>query len=131
MASIGRGWIEESILSFCIFFLQLLTLTIRGGDHMKSRSFAFLLVTVLFIPIITGCGSQAASAQITATEAESIALEHAGFRSEEITQIYTEYDGDDRLPKYEVQFYQDAWEYEYDINAETGEILSYSQDDRY
>ena len=98
---------------------------------MKSRSFAFLLVTVLFIPIITGCGSQAASAQITATEAESIALEHAGFRSEEITQIYTEYDGDDRLPKYEVQFYQDAWEYEYDINAETGEILSYSQDDRY
>ena len=79
---------------------------------MKSKNLAILLVTVLFLPIIAGCGSQAATAQITETEAEMIALEHAGFSTDEITQIYTEYDMDDRLPKYEVTFYQDSREYE-------------------
>lgn len=65
---------------------------------------------------------------ITREEAESIALSHAGFTADEVSHLYTEYDFDDGIYKYEIQFYKDYWEYDYDIHAETGTILSFDKD---
>lgn len=66
---------------------------------------------------------------ITAEEAQNIALEHAGFSADQVTGLRAEYDLDDGVPVYEVDFRQDRWEYEYEIHAETGEIRSYDRDD--
>lgn len=69
-----------------------------------------------------------AGENITEEEAESIALEAAGFTAESVTGLRTEYEVDDGVPKYEVQFYHENTEYDYNIHAQTGEILSYDVD---
>ena len=33
------------------------------------------------------------------------------------------------MPHYDVEFRTDRWEYEYEIHAQTGEILSFERDD--
>ena len=71
----------------------------------------------------------AAAAAVTKEEAEAIALEPAGFTADQVSWLHTEYEEDNGVPQYEVDFHQDRWEYEYEIDAETGAILSYDRDD--
>lgn len=66
---------------------------------------------------------------ITKEEAEAIALNHAGFTADQVSWLRTSYEIDDGVHQYEVQFHQGRWEYDYEINAKTGEILSYDRDD--
>lgn len=65
---------------------------------------------------------------ITKEEAESIALSHAGFTSDQVSRLHTELEYDDGIYKYEIEFYQDHWEYDYDIHAEDGSILYFDKD---
>ena len=67
--------------------------------------------------------------KISVAEAEATALAHAGFAADQVTGLRTELELDDRVPHYDVQFRQDYWEYEYEINADTGEIISFEKDD--
>lgn len=64
-----------------------------------------------------------AEAKLTAAEAEKIALEHAGFTAEQVSQLHTEQDLTDYIPHYDVEFHKDNYEYDYEINAQTGQIL--------
>lgn len=65
---------------------------------------------------------------ITREEAEAIALNHAGFTADQVKWLRTNYELDDGIHQYEVEFHQGPWEYDYEINAKTGEILSYDRD---
>lgn len=69
------------------------------------------------------------AASLTKEEAEAIALKHAGFTNAQVSHLRTEYDIDDRIPEYDVEFREGRWEYEYEIHAETGAILSFEKDD--
>lgn len=71
-------------------------------------------------PVVT----EPAADKLTAKEAENIALNHAGLKREDVRFERTEYDLDDGVPEYEVEFYADGWEYSYEIHAGTGTILS-------
>lgn len=66
--------------------------------------------------------------QISPAQAAEIALNHAGLTADQVQYLHTEYEIDDRIPQYDVQFYMDRMEYEYEIHAETGEILSSDRD---
>ncbi len=66
--------------------------------------------------------AQSAPQRITAEEAEAIALNHAGLTAEAVTKERTEFDLDDGVPEYEIEFRGDGWEYDYEIHAETGAI---------
>lgn len=70
-----------------------------------------------------------AAAPLTKEEAQAIALRHAGFTADQVTRLRTEYEIDDGVPRFEVTFRQGKWEYDYEINTNTGEILSYDRDD--
>lgn len=61
-------------------------------------------------------------------KAKEIALERAGLSADEVSGIYAEYDVDDGVAEYEVQFYVGRTEYDVTINAETGDIISYEED---
>lgn len=69
------------------------------------------------------------TAALTKAEAEAIALKHAGFTADQVSYLRTEYDLDHRIPEYDVEFREGRWEYEYEIHAETGAILSFEKDD--
>lgn len=73
--------------------------------------------------------NQTPAEALSAEDAQSIALRHAGFTADQVNRLHIELDVDDRVPHYDVQFHQDRWEYEYEIHAETGEILSHEKDD--
>lgn len=66
---------------------------------------------------------------LTLEEAQKIALEHAGLTADQVTQLHTEYEIEHGIPQYDVEFHQSNWEYDYEIQADTGEILSFSKDD--
>lgn len=66
---------------------------------------------------------------LTKDEAAAIALKHAGFAAADVSWLHTEYDVDDGVPEYDVQFHHGRWEYEYEIHAQTGKILSFEKDD--
>lgn len=61
---------------------------------------------------------------ISLEEAQNIALEHAGVRAEDAVGIHTVLQIDDGRQEYEVDFRVGHLEYEYEIDAATGEILS-------
>lgn len=65
---------------------------------------------------------------ISAEEAESIALEHAGLSRDDVTFIKTENDTDDERGKYEIEFICGGKKYEYDINT-GGDIIKYEIDE--
>jgi len=120
---------------------------------MKTRLIAILLLALLVIGILSGCvnasaqqpdapvkpteppisdvpttANEPASApsepqRITPEEAIAIALKDAGLASEQVVHRRTELDFERGLPIYEVEFYSGAREYDYDIHAETGQIL--------
>ena len=60
--------------------------------------------------------------------AKEIALSHAGLASNQVTFQRTELDFDNGIQKYEIEFYYNYREYSYEIDANTGNILSYEQD---
>ena len=67
--------------------------------------------------------ADAPAARLTKEEAESIALSHAGLTVGEVTRLHTEYDVDDGVPEYDVDFHAGGFEYDYEIHAETGAVL--------
>ena len=65
---------------------------------------------------------------VSLDKAKQIALSHAGLTSGQVTFKRTELDFDDWIKKYEVEFYYNNREYSYEIDANTGNVLSYEQD---
>lgn len=65
---------------------------------------------------------------VTADEARSIALQHAGVTESDLRFIQVKEDYEDGVAVYEVEFYAGNQEYDYDIVKATGEILKYDYD---
>jgi uncharacterized membrane protein YkoI len=65
---------------------------------------------------------------ISSTDAENAALSHAGVSRSSVNYLRSHLDRDDGRTMYEVSFYYNYMEYEYDIDALTGNILSFDQD---
>lgn len=89
-----------------------------------------------------GTGSAAGSAnaeiqegteQITEEEAKNAALADAGYKENQVSGMRIKLDREDGRWVYEIEFYVQAEEYDYEIDAATGAILSrdYDIDDDY
>ena len=61
-------------------------------------------------------------------KAKEIVLNHAGLNSNDVTFHKVELDVDYPIATYEIEFYYQYFEYEYELNATTGEILKYERD---
>lgn len=89
---------------------------------MKKIVLLLALATFIF----AGCGDET---KISADRAKEIALNNAGLTENEVTFVRTEKDRDDGRVVYEVEFYsKDNKEYDYEIDAETGDIISFDED---
>ncbi len=67
---------------------------------------------------------------ITKEEARNIAISDAGFSLDNVSLIKVEFDYDNGLAIYEVEFINNNLEYDYEINAITKEIVSKKQERR-
>lgn len=71
---------------------------------------------------------QATQNKITIEEAKDIALKHAKLTNDKVTFVKSEENMDNGVKTYDVEFYVDNTEYDYEINADTGEIIEFDQD---
>ena len=69
-----------------------------------------------------------ASNYITAEQAKSAALSHAGVSANDAIFVKAGLDWDDGKVHYEVEFYAGNTEYDYDIDAVSGAVLSYDRE---
>lgn len=79
-------------------------------------------------PTVPAETQPAKTEKLTAEEAKAIALKHAGLTAGQVKGLRAEYDVDDGVPEWEVEFYCDGMEYDYEIHAETGKIRSWDKE---
>lgn len=77
---------------------------------------------------VDSCTPSASGSDVGEEAAKQAALNHAGVRADEVTFVKTERDYDDGRLIYEVEFYRGTEEYDYEIDAASGEVLSYDYD---
>ncbi len=76
----------------------------------------------------TSSSSSGSSDMIDVETAKSIALKKAGLSESDVTFKKAKLDRDDGLTVYEIEFYYNGTEYEFEIDAYTSEIISYDKD---
>ncbi len=75
-------------------------------------------------------GSASDKAYISKEAATEIAFKYANVNAEDATGVKVEFDIDDNIFAYEIDFYVGTVEYEYSIDAHTGKILEYEKKDK-
>ena len=85
-------------------------------------------ITGILGDVLKEQASAEAQADITAAEAKQIALDHAGLAADGVVFENIGLDYDNGIYHYDVEFRVGQLEYEYEIHAGTGEILSFEKD---
>lgn len=94
----------------------------------KNRLFTTLTLTGL---ILTGCAAQAQTIdRIDLETAKAAAIEAAGLQTSEVSFVSTELDRKNDTEYYEIDFTVNGVEYDYDIDALTGKVISYEIDEK-
>ncbi|MCM1118179.1 MAG: PepSY domain-containing protein [bacterium] len=90
------------------------------------------LGAVLQTPLPSGNPQSEDEGQYIGVEAaRQIALKHAGLDDSDVGSVHAKLELEDGIWQYDVEFRQDNTEYDYDINAITGEILSFDHEAEY
>lgn len=76
---------------------------------------------------IGGNNSTTSDQYIGADRAREIVLDHAGLASSDVRFSKVELDVDYHMATYEIEFYYNYYEYDYEIDAVSGEILKYER----
>ena len=81
----------------------------------------------------SGGGSTSTGTGITADQARQIALNHAGLSASQVTFLRSHLDWENGRRVYDVEFYSTSnyAEYDYEIDASSGTVLSYDYDAEY
>ncbi len=79
-------------------------------------------------PAASASGTSQSAGDIGVEKAKSAALKHAGLAADEVTFIKAKLDYDNGVRVYDVEFWADSKEYDYEIDAATGSVRSYDFD---
>ena len=90
---------------------------------MKKRLLSTLLIAVLCLSLLAACGSKV----VTAEEAQKIALDHAGLKASDVSDMHTHIIEQDGIPCFNIHITCEAGEFSYVIKAEGGEILEHGE----
>ena len=75
-------------------------------------------------PVQTTPGTNASTGTVDEAKAQEIALAHAGVKAADATITKSELDYDDGRQVYEIEWYANGAEYDYEIDTATGEIVN-------
>lgn len=91
-----------------------------------------IIASLSALALVAGISTQAfAAGTVSQTTAQSTALNHAGIAQADTSWLNTQLDYDDGRQIYEVEFRSGSTEYDYDIDASNGTILSFSSELEY
>ena len=79
-------------------------------------------------PATTAAQSNNTAGDIGIEKANEIAISHAGLSSGSVSFVKAKLDTEDGVKVYDIEFYSGNVEYDYEINAATGAIVSFDQD---
>lgn len=100
---------------------------------VKALRAAMCMAEILIVlGVAASCASSddKEAAQITLKEAEEIALLDAGVKASDVSYTKEKLDYEDGIAVYEIEFFTDTHEYEYEINAITGKVYSRESENR-
>ena len=86
---------------------------------MKKRIFAMILSALLCISLLAACGGGA----VTAEKAQKIALDYAGLKASQVSDIHTHVIEQEGAPCFQVHMTTDSGEVTIVIDAATGEVI--------
>ena len=110
---------------------KLITALVQANNLLNISDLAKLTINELNLLLDTytldvdKLGSASSKQYIGEDEAKNIALTHADVSNP--TMLHIEFDLDAGVMVYDVEFYSDNVEYDYEINAVTGTILEYNK----
>ena len=122
------------VLSFVLVLALFAGCTVEEKlDRVEDRAEAFVenqeeKVEQYLESVVETPQTSLAAEAITKEQAENIALEYVGLNREQVSGLRTEFEIDDGISQYNVEFRMDGWEYEFEIHEKTGKILSYDKD---
>ena len=79
-------------------------------------------------PVQTTPSTNASTGTVDEAKAQEIALAHAGVKAADATITKSKLDYDDGRQVYEIEWYANGAKYDYEIDAATGQIVSYDYD---
>lgn len=79
-------------------------------------------------PAVVSAPTVPAGDPLTRGQAETVALNHAGLTADQVRGLRSEFDIDDGVQVWDVEFWHDGWEYDYEINAVSGTIRAFDKD---
>lgn len=104
---------------------------IHTSDELASLSVNELLLLKTSVQAedkSTLTGDVSDKAYIGAERAVEIALEHAGVSAENAAVFKTEFDYEKGVFVYDIEFYSDGYEYDYDISAVDGTVVKFDKE---
>jgi uncharacterized membrane protein YkoI len=110
---------RKSRLTAALCAAAVLTLTVLSGTILTNTAFA------------AAAEAEPSQPYIGEAKAKSIALTHAGITESAATFIRAYLDYDDGRVVYDVEFYSGDTEYDYEIDAESGDIREFDRDIEY
>lgn len=75
--------------------------------------------------------AEESSQSLSKEQAQQIALDYLGFSSDQVTRQHAKHEIDDGIPQFDIEIHQGDWEYEFEIHAENGQIISFDKDHKY
>lgn len=115
----------EELVGLSINDLNLIYTTQQSSKPLGNEEELGVIGGDSFTTYITTSGSASQSAYIGLEAAKQAALDHAGVSASEATFLEAEYDYDDGRMVYEVEFHVNGTEYEYEIDAQTGDVIKH------
>lgn len=121
--SVGKAALIQEVVA------QDATLTFESLAPLSVNEIALISSSKnLPTDTVAQTGSASDKAYIGQEAAKNAALAHAGVSAADVVWNTVEFDSDDGVIVYEVEFATAAAEYEYDIDARTGDVLKYEQE---
>lgn len=126
-----------SVLLLAILTVLTLSSCTPSGEAIRPDAPAVLpeaepeanVPTVPAVPVEPAQPAEpAAQSEITQEEAKSLALKHAGLAEGDVTFMQVHLDRDDGRMEYDIEFYSKDREYDYEIDALSGKILSFDSE---
>lgn len=94
---------------------------------MKKYTVLTVLLGILAVSVLTGCRKET---DIGQESAKKIALEHAGIQEADASNLRISRGDEDGQKTYDIEFDYQEWEYDYEIGAANGQILSADEEVR-